>query len=76
MLAGFLKNANMINNNIRVVNDNFELFMEYVGKLSALIDESPTSNVAILSEFNVGIYTQFDAELQELCSNVDLISYG
>ena len=39
--------------------DNFELFMEYAGKLSALIEESPTSNVAIIDDFNAGIDTQF-----------------
>ena len=53
--------------------DNFELFMECVGKLSALIEESPTSNVAILGDLNAGIDTQFDTELQELCSNLDLV---
>ena len=53
--------------------DNFELFMEYVGKLSALIEESLTNNVAILGDFNAGIDTQFDTELQALCSNLDLV---
>ena len=48
--------------------DNYELFMEYVGKLSALIEESPTSYVAILGDFNAGIDIQFEAEL---CSNLD-----
>ena len=47
--------------------------MEYVGKLSALIEESPTSYVAILGDFNAGIDTQFEAELRELCSNLDLV---
>ena len=53
--------------------DNYELFMEYVGKLSALIKESPTSYIAILGDFNDGIDTQFEAELRELCSNLDLV---
>ena len=55
--------------------DNFELFMEYVGKLSALIKESPTSNVAILGDCNAGIDTQFDTELQELCSNLVFVVF-
>ena len=46
--------------------DNYELYMEYVGKLSALIEEPPTSYVAILGDFNAGIDTQFEAELREL----------
>ena len=37
--------------------------MGYVVKQIALKDESSTSNVTILSEFNAGIDTQFDAEL-------------
>ena len=35
--------------------DNFELFMEYVGKLSALFEESPTSNVAILGALKLAL---------------------
>ena len=38
-----------------------------------MIEESPTSNVAILGDFNAGIDTQFDTDLQELCSNLDLV---
>ena len=55
--------------------DNCELFMEYVGKLLALIEKSPTSNVAILGDFNAGIDTQFEALLRELCSNLDLVVF-
>ena len=38
-----------------------------------MIEESPTSNVAILGHFNAGIDTQFEAELRELCNNLDLV---
>ena len=53
--------------------DNFEIFMEYIGKITALIDESPTSSIAIIGDFNAAIDTHFDVELQELCSNVSLV---
>ena len=53
--------------------DNIELFMEYIGKISALIEESPTSNIAIVGDFNAAIDTQFGAELQELCNNLSLV---
>ena len=53
--------------------DNFELFMKYFVKLSALIDESPTSNVTVLGDFNADIDTQFHTKLQELCSDLDLV---
>ena len=53
--------------------DNFEIFMEYIGKITALIDESPTSNTAIIGDFNAAIDTHFDVELQELCRNLSLV---
>ena len=37
--------------------DNFEMFMEYIGKISALIEEFPTSNIAIVGDFNAAIDT-------------------
>ena len=48
--------------------DNYELFIEYIRKLSALIEESP-----ILGNFNAGTDTPFEAELRELCINLDLV---
>ena len=53
--------------------DNFELFMKYIGKISPLIEESPTSNIAIAGDFNAAINTQFDVELQELYNNLSLV---
>ena len=47
--------------------------MEYFGNITALIDESPTSSIAIIGDFNAAIDTHFDVELQELCSNVSLL---
>ena len=47
--------------------------MEYIGKITALIDESPTSNIAIIGDFNTAIDKHFDVELQELCSNLSLV---
>ena len=49
--------------------DNFEIFMEYIGKITALIDKSSTRNIAFIGDFNVAIDTHFDVELQEMCSN-------
>ena len=44
--------------------NNFEIFMEYIGKITALIDESPTSNIAIIGDFNAAIDTHFDVEFR------------
>ena len=53
--------------------DNFELFMEYIYKISALIEESLASNNAIIGDFEAAIDTQFDVELQGLCNNLSLV---
>ena len=53
--------------------DNFEMFMEYIGRISALIEESPTSNIAIVGDLNAALDTQFEAELQEFCNNLSLV---
>ena len=52
--------------------DNFEMFMEYIGRISALIEESSTNIIAIVGDFNAAIDTQFEAELQEFCNNFSL----
>ena len=41
--------------------DNFELFREYIGKISAVIEKSLTSNIATIGDFNVAIDTQLHA---------------
>ena len=37
------------------------------------MEESPTSNIAVVGDFNAAIDTQFDVELQELCKNLSLV---
>ena len=49
------------------------LFKEYIGRISALIEESPTSNITIVGDFNAALDTQFEAELQEFCNNLSLV---
>ena len=52
------------------------MFMEYIGRISALIEESPISNIAIGGDFNAALDTQFEAELQEFCNNLSLVISG
>ena len=47
--------------------DNFDLYLEYIGKISALIDECHSSNIMILGDFNAAVGTLFESELLELC---------
>ena len=35
--------------------DNFDLYLEYIGKTSALIDECHSSNIMILGDFNAAV---------------------
>ena len=49
---------------------NFEICREHIGKIPALMEESSSSNIAIICDFNAAIDTHFDVELQELCTMV------
>ena len=46
--------------------------MKYIGKISALVEDSSTSNVIRLDEFNAAINTLFETELIEMCDSLDL----
>ena len=52
--------------------DNFDEFMEYMGKISHTIEESPCTHVCILGDFNAGVGTLFENELLELCGKHSL----
>ena len=52
--------------------------VEYIGKLSALIDVL-TSNLILLCDFNAAVNTTFKSELVDLCYKLiisDYIMYG
>ena len=55
--------------------DNYDVFVEYIGKLSALIDEDSTSHLILLGDFNA-VNTTFESELIDLCTNYRLIISG
>ena len=46
--------------------------MEYMGKISDIIVESPCTHISILGDFNAGPGTLFERELLELCTNHSL----
>ena len=46
--------------------DNYAVFVEYIGKLSALIDEVSTSNLILLGDFNAADNT---VHLCQQCSS-------
>ena len=53
--------------------DNYETFMECIGKLSATIEDSDMYNFIILGDFNSAVDTPFELELLEFCSAYELI---
>ena len=53
-------------------NDNYEMYMECIGKISASIEDSDISNFIILGDFKSAVDTSFEEELLELCSSYDL----
>ena len=52
--------------------DNYETFMECIGKLSATIEDSDMYNFIILVDFNSAVDTPFESELLEFCSAYEL----
>ena len=46
--------------------DNYDVFVEYIGKLSALIDEVSTSNLILLGDFNAAVKITFESKLIDL----------
>ena len=53
--------------------DNYDLFVEYIGKISSIIEESVTSNLIVLGDFNAAVDTVFESELLEMCKSHQLV---
>ena len=43
--------------------DNCDLFVEYIGKISSLMEESVTSNLIVLGDYNAAVDTVLESEL-------------
>ena len=54
--------------------DNKELYMEYICKISAIVEDSSTSNVILLGDFNADVNTLFETELIEMCDSLDILT--
>ena len=52
--------------------DNYDLYVEYLGKLSAIIEDYESSKVAIIGDFNAAVGTTFESELLEVCIHHEL----
>ena len=47
--------------------------MEYIGEVSAIVEDSSTSNVILLGDFNADVDTLFETELMEMCDSLNLL---
>ena len=52
--------------------DNYAMYMECIGKISASIEDLDISNFIILGDFKSAVDTPFESELLEFCSSYDL----
>ena len=53
--------------------DNYDLFVNYIGKISAIIEESVTSILILLGDFNAAVDTVFESELLKMCKSHQLV---
>ena len=58
--------------------ENYDLYMQCISKLSTLLEESCTNNIVILGDFNATLNSVFESELLKMCSTFDLVisDYG
>ena len=49
--------------------DNYDCYVEYLGKISAILEECTTTKIAIVVDFNAAVSTSFEAELLALCES-------
>ena len=53
--------------------DNYDLYAEYLGKISAIVEDCHSTKIAIIGDFNAAVGTTFEDELLELCTHHKLI---
>ena len=52
---------------------NYDANVEYIGKISAIIEDCSTSKLAIIGDINAKVGTIFESELISFCSDRQLI---
>ena len=53
--------------------DNYDLYAEYLGKISAIVEDCHSTKIVIIGDFNAAVGTTFEDELLELCTHYKLI---
>ena len=49
--------------------DNYDDYVEYLGKISAIIEGCATSKLAVIGDFNAAVETNFERELLTFCTD-------
>ena len=47
----------------------YDLYVEYLGKISAIVEDCHSTKIAIIGDFNTAVGTTFEDELLELCTH-------
>ena len=55
--------------------NNYDLYVEYIGKISSLIEDSVTSNLIVLGDFNESVNILFESELVNMCNTHHMVSH-
>ena len=53
--------------------DNYDCYVEYLGKSSAILEECTTTKIAIVGDFNAAVSTSVETELLALCESQNLV---
>ena len=53
--------------------DNYDLYAEYLGKFSAILEDCHSTKIAIIGDFIASVGTTFEDKLLELCTHHKLI---
>ena len=53
--------------------ENLDVYVEYLGKLTAIVESAPTSKLAIVGDFNASSNSRFEKELNFMCEQYNLI---
>ena len=53
--------------------DNYDVYADYLGKISAIVEDCHSTKIAIIGDFNAAVGTTFEDELLELCTHHKLI---
>ena len=53
--------------------DNYDCYVEYLGKISAILEECTTTKIAIVGDFNAAVSTSFETEFLALCESQNLV---